>query len=128
MKTSNKLDNYFDNWDDENVSNIRTRGTYPNVKRHHCHRHRFYFETINQHKPYGMATMCYDMFDDRPDWFRFHKKRRKPLYEEIDHNDPDYDVSMHEDSCLHIPHNHVHLKPVRPVDDPNEEIGDFIEI
>lgn len=39
MTTStNNIDLLYNNWDDTPVSNIRTRGTYPNVQRPNCPR------------------------------------------------------------------------------------------
>lgn len=111
MTTStNNIDLLYNNWDDTPVSNIRTRGTYPNVQRPNCPRPRhIYFQTINQHKPYGWSTMCYDIFDDRPDWFHFHVMKKHHRCE-----DPNCQCE-----CHHHPHH-------RPCDD--DEMGEFIEI
>lgn len=126
---ANNVDKYYDSWNDNTeVSNIRCRGSYPNV-RHKPYKRRYHHGFIqcwNQHKPYGMSTMCYDPFDDRPDWALFRPRHRRRQYEEIMHNDPDFPEGMTQDHDMGIPHvPHVHIRRVNP-DTYNEEIGDTI--
>jgi hypothetical protein len=126
--------NINDNWIDlksGGVKNIRVRGTYPNV-------HRKYYNTshyhpncspflLNQHKPYGLATVgLINPFDDRPDWFLFHK-RHKRKYEEITPADKeDFYQAMEQDHDMHISHHHVHIKEVKPNTKPSDEIENEI--
>ena len=125
---ANNVDRYYDSWNDNTeVSNIRCRGSYPHVKPIPHKKRMPYPQLFNQHKPYGMATFCYDMFDDRPDWFRFRARKRRRHYEEILHHDPEFPIGMEQDHDMHIPHHHLHIKPIMP-DTYDEEIDDTIII
>lgn len=130
------INNFDDNWMDiksGGVNNIRVKGTYPHVRRNkHVHYQSHYHPNasmflMNQHKPYGLATVgLLDPFDDRPDWFMFHKKHKR-IYEEITPRDKEafYDA-MEQDHEMHLPHNHVHIKEVQRNIKPSDEIADTI--
>lgn len=125
---ANNVDRYYDSWDcNTEVSNIRSRGTYPHVKPIPHKRRRPYPQLWNQHKPYGMATMCFDPFDDRPDWFLFRPRPRRRQFEEIMYHDPEFPEGIRQDHAMCIPHDHMHLRHVMP-DTYDEEIGDTIII
>lgn len=122
---ANNIDKYYDSWNDNTeVSNIRCRGSYPNVHHRPYRRGHRFFQCWNQHKPFGMATMSYDPFDDRPDWFLFRPRHRRRHYEEIMHNDPDFREGMAQDCNMGMTQQpHVHIRHVAP-DTYDEEIGD----
>lgn len=134
------INNFDDDWFDiqcgGEVKNIRAKGSYPNVqhKKHihfksHHHPYASMF-LMNQHKPYGLATVgLLDPFDDRPDWFLFHKKHRKRVYDEITPDDPEsFYQAMEQDHDMNIPHNHVHIQERLPENNPSEEIEDTVII
>ena len=134
----NTYNNFDDNWQDVKaggVKNIRIRGSYPNVKYNHKHLHSHYHPNasmflMNQHKPYGIATVgILDPFDDRPDWYMFRNKKRKRIYEEITpHDKEDFYNAMEQDHEMHISHHHLHLKEIPQDTKPSDEIADTIII
>lgn len=137
MKITTNINSFNDDWRDikagSDISNIRTRGSYPNVKKDkhfHSHHHPNASPFLwNQHKPYGLATVgLMDPFDDRPDWFIFHGKRKRRFYEEIIPKDrEDFQEAMEQDHDMHMSHHHVHIKEIER-NNPKDEIADTIEI
>lgn len=136
-RITTNINSFDDNWLDVKcggVANIRAKGSYPNVKRKkypHSHYHPgASMFLMNQHKPYGLATLgLLDPFDDRPDWYMFHTRKRKRMYQEITPQDiADFYNAMAEDHELHIPHNHMHIKEIPQEPDMSDEIADTIII
>ncbi len=135
-RITTNINNFDDNWIDVQcggIKNIRVIGSYPNVKhKKHVHSHYHPGSTrflMNQHKPYGIATVgLLNPFDDRPDWFMFHSKHRKRKYEEIIPSDKEFYNAMEQDHEMHIPHNHLHIKEVEQGPSPSDEIEDTIII
>ena len=125
-----------DNWSDlvnDDISNIRVNGTYPNGKcyrRCKCdvHQHLKMHDSpflLNQHKPYGFSTVrLLDPFDDRPDWWKFvSKTRKKRQYVEVTPDDCEaFHKSLQQDQDMHIPHNHVHIKQIKTKTNKADEI------
>ena len=129
-----------DNWIDiksGGIKNIRVKGTYPAVHKkdrqkyyqNHYHPRPSYF-LMNQHKPYGMATLgLLDPFDDRPDWFMFKTKKQKRKYEEITPQDrEEFREAMEQDRDMHISHHHVHIKEIEQRTKPSDEIAGTVEL
>lgn len=129
------INNFNDDWKDLKYTggfhDIRTRGTYPNVKKdkhYHSHHHPNASPFLwNQHKPYGIATLnLLDPYDDRPDWFMFRSKPKKRYYEEVTPKDrEDFHTAMEQDHDMHISHHHVHIKEIEK-NNIKDEIADEI--